>query len=73
MFFRERIDEGRRRFLFNTEASLLHWLYSLWIASNEGAHHICKRARNSLCVITTLSVSVKNNTVFMRCSTDSLP
>jgi hypothetical protein len=29
MFFRERIDEGRRRFLFNTEASLLHWLYSL--------------------------------------------
>jgi hypothetical protein len=28
---------------------------------------------NCICVTTTLLVSVKNNTVFMHCSTDSLP
>jgi hypothetical protein len=49
----------------------LTWLKSLWIVLNEDAYRVWKWAQNCLCVTTTLLVSRKNNTVFMRCSTKS--
>jgi hypothetical protein len=61
VFSRERRDEGRRRFLSNTEPSLLNWLENLWNVLNEGTNRVWKRARNRLCLTTTLLVSVKNN------------
>jgi hypothetical protein len=60
----ERTGERRRGFLSSIEPSLLKWLSSLWIVSNEGAHLVSKLAQKHLCVTTTLVVSLKSNTCF---------
>jgi hypothetical protein len=71
MFSGEHRDEGRRRFLSNTEPLLLNLLWTLRIVFKEGAYLIWKWAWNRLCETKTFLVSVNNNTVFMRSSTDS--
>jgi hypothetical protein len=66
-------DESWRCFLSNTLTIIIK-LVIKFMNCFEWRRPLClKMGTNHPCVTTTLLVSVKNNTVFMCCSTDSLP